>query len=179
MLLGRLMQEMGIGLDALAAVAAAMRADVGGGDRQSGLGQDGDHMGVDPLHLLEGEEPLSHAGLVGYQEERKVLPQPLQGADRGGKEPHFVGAGQVAPIFDQCSIAVQEYGGPESLTLRQIHLPSSGRLLRRGGGAEPTLTTGRPGERQTLARRISPAAPVCASNCVRRRGGTLPPNWAR
>ena len=61
-LLGRLMQEMGIGLDALAAVAAAMRADVGGGDRQPRLGQHGDHMGVDPLHLLQGEDPSATPG---------------------------------------------------------------------------------------------------------------------
>ena len=86
MLLGRSVQEMGIGFDAMAAVAAVMGTDVRGGDLQPRLGQRRHHMGIDPLHLFQGQNPLAHAGLVGHDEEQEVFAKPARASTAPGRK---------------------------------------------------------------------------------------------
>jgi hypothetical protein len=120
MLLGRSVQEMGIGFDAIAAVAAVMGTDVRGGNLQPRLGQRRHHMGIDLLHLLQGHDPLGHAGLVGHEEEQKVLSKPAQGFDGARQETDFRGVRQVTAVFNQGSVSIEKYSVSFSLRTHDL-----------------------------------------------------------
>ena len=85
----RLQDEVGLRLDALTALFARMWAAVHVGDRDTLLSKPRHDVGVDAVHVLESQQPLGDAALVGDDEEEEAFLKGSEGVEGLGEEDHF------------------------------------------------------------------------------------------
>jgi len=102
---------VGLGFDALAVVGALVRADVDLGDGDAAGGEELDDAGVDGIGLGAGDEAFGDAALVGDDEEEEVLAQGAEGGEGVWIQDRVRRVGEVAAVFDESAVAIQEESG--------------------------------------------------------------------
>jgi len=111
MLLFGFSKKVRLGLDAAATIGTIVRTDIRFDNPYPGLGQMRYDIRVNAFDILNGYGSPGHTGLIRYDEQVKVLLQPLQGSYRVAEKYDLRGVGQVATVFDYGTITIQEHSG--------------------------------------------------------------------
>jgi len=108
MFFGRFMQKERLRLHAGAALFAGMGTNIDGRKGQTGIGQQGNQMRIDSLDVAEFNQAFGDAGLIGNDEKEKIVFEPPQGGNGILKDSGLGHIGQMPPVLDERSIAVEK-----------------------------------------------------------------------
>lgn len=110
-ILRRLEQKIGLGLEAHAPILASVRATVDFSDGDSLILQVLKDVRIDTVHLLQSEDTSRNPVLIGDDEKQEAGLEPPQGPYRLRVEDRLLRIEQVPPIFNKRAVAIQKDGG--------------------------------------------------------------------